>query len=232
MFTFATDYCIAAFLSTTGALQFAFSVGGIHGLLAFKRAIVARTLGIALAAAGFVFFFAVGERNINDYEGGLDAPAQALFFFWGSLGALIFTLALTSLINWRMRGGEGERVMRSEEGETGLCRDSHPHPSLPQSRGKGAVHPHPDLPPARGKGVVHPHPSLPLSRGKGVVHPHPSLPPSRGKGVVHPHPSLPPSRGKEMRDDGPDVGIDALRHTNYALALWRSAGYWWKRWKR
>ena len=172
MFTFATDYCIAAFISTTGALQFAFSVGGIHGLLAFKRAIVARTLGIALAAAGFVFFFAVGERNINDYEGGLDAPAQALFFFWGALGALVFTLALTSLINWRMRGGEGERVMKSEEGETGLVRGSHPHPSLP------------------------------------------------------------PSRGKEIRDDGPDVGIDALRHTNYALALWRSAGYWWKRWKR
>lgn len=148
MFTFATDYCIAAFLSTTGALQFAFSVGGIHGLLAFKRAIVARTLGIALAVSGFVFFFGVGERNINDYEGGLDAPAQALFFFWGALGALVFTLALTSLINWRMRGPESGN-------------DS----------------------------------------GAGT-------------------------------DDGPDVGIDALRHTNYALALWRSAGYWWKRWKR
>lgn len=106
MFTFATDYCIAAFLSTTGALQFAFSVGGVHGLLAFKRAIVARTLGIALAVSGFVFFFGVGERNINDYEGGLDAPAQALFFSYGALGALIFTLALTSLTNWRMRGPE------------------------------------------------------------------------------------------------------------------------------
>lgn len=148
MFTFATDYCIAAFLSTTGALQFAFSMGGIHGLLAFKRAIVARTLGIALAVSGFVFFFGFGERNINDYEGGLDAPAQALFFSYGALGALIFTLALTSLINWRMRGPESGN-------------DS----------------------------------------GAGT-------------------------------DDGPDVGIDALRHTNYALALWRSAGYWWKRWKR
>ena len=161
MFTFATDYCIAAFLSTTGALQFAFSVGGIHGLLAFKRAIVARTLGIALVVAGFVFFFGFGERNINDYEGGLDAPTQALFFFWGALGALIFTLALTSLINWRMRGPES-------------------------SDNPGA----------------------------------------------HPHPNLPPSRGKETTDDGPDVGIDALRHTNYALALWRSAAYQWKMWKR
>ncbi len=161
MFTFATDYCIAAFLSTTGALQFAFSVGGIHGLLAFKRAIVARTLGIALAVSGFVFFFGVGERNINDYEGGLDAPAQALFFSYGAIGALVFTLALTSLINWRMRGAES---------------------------GDGAG--------------------------------------------VHPHPNLPPSRGKGIADDEPDVGIDALRHTNYALALWRSAGYWWKRWKR
>ena len=104
MFTFATDYCIAAFISTTGALQLAFSIGGIHGLLLFRRALAARTLGATLIVAGFVFFFAVGERNINDYEGGLDAPSQALFFFIGAFAALVATLALTSLVNRRMRG--------------------------------------------------------------------------------------------------------------------------------
>ena len=195
MFTFATDYCIAAFISTTGALQFAFSIGGLYGLLVFQRAIAARTLGLALVVAGFVFFFAVGERNINDYEGGLDAPTQALFFFWGALAALVFTLAVTSLVNWKMRGSDN--------------------------------HPHPDLPPSRGKGISHPHPDLPPSRGKGISHPHPDLPPSRGKGISHPHPDLSP-----LRDAGPDVGIDALRNCNYALALWRSVAYWWKKWKR
>ena len=108
MFTFATDYCITVFISALGVLQLAFSVGGLRGLLVFKSAIVARTLGLTLAIVGFVLFFSTGTRNINDYEGGLDAPTQALFFFYGSLAAVIATLALTSIINHRMRGPEAE----------------------------------------------------------------------------------------------------------------------------
>ena len=106
MFTFATDYCIAVFVSTIGVLQLALSVGDIRGLLIFKSAIVARTLGSMLAVAGFVLFFGTGARNINDYEGGLDAPTQALFFFFGAFAAVIVTLALTSIVNHRMRGAE------------------------------------------------------------------------------------------------------------------------------
>ena len=108
MFTFATDYCITVFISALGVLQLAFSVGGLKGLLVFKSAIVARTLGLTLAIVGFVLFFSTGTRNINDYEGGLDAPTQALFFFYGSLAAVLATLALTSIINHRMRGPEAE----------------------------------------------------------------------------------------------------------------------------
>ena len=108
MFTFATDYCITVFISALGVLQLAFSVGGLKGLLVFKSAIVARTLGLTLAIIGFVLFFATGTRNINDYEGGLDAPTQALFFFYGSLAAVIVTLGLTSIINHRMRGPEAD----------------------------------------------------------------------------------------------------------------------------
>ena len=108
MFTFATDYCITVFISALGVLQLAFSVGGLKGLLVFKSAIVARTLGLTLAIVGFVLFFSTGTRNINDYEGGIDAPTQALFFFYGSLAAVIATLALTSIVNRRMRGPEAE----------------------------------------------------------------------------------------------------------------------------
>lgn len=108
MFTFATDYCIGVFISTLGALQFAFSVGGLRALLIFKRALIARALGLALAAGGFAFFFLTEFRNINDYEGGLDAPSQALFFFLGAAAALAFTLALTSVLNRRMVAPEGE----------------------------------------------------------------------------------------------------------------------------
>ena len=106
MFTFATDYSIGIFVSTLGVLQLAFSVGDIRGLLLFKSPLVARALGITLTVAGFVLFFSTGTRNINDYEGGLDAPTQALFFFLGSLAAVIVTLALTSIVNCRMRGAD------------------------------------------------------------------------------------------------------------------------------
>lgn len=108
MFTFATDYWLGVFVSTLGVLQLAFSVGDIRGLLLFKSRVVARTLGLVLAAGGFVLFFSTGTRNINDYEGGLDAPTQALFFFLGAFAAVIVTLAVTSIVNHRMRGPEAD----------------------------------------------------------------------------------------------------------------------------
>ena len=108
MFTFATDYSIGVFVSTLGVLQLAFSVGDIRALLVFKSRVVARTFGLTLAISGFVLFFSTGTRNINDYEGGLDAPTQALFFFLGAFSAVIVTLVATSIINHRMRGPEAD----------------------------------------------------------------------------------------------------------------------------
>ena len=108
MFTFATDYYIGVFISAMGALQLAASLGGLKGLLFLKSPIVSRTLALALVVAGFVLFFSTGSRNINDYEGGLDAPTQGLFFFLGASTAVLVTLAVSSLVNYRMRGDESE----------------------------------------------------------------------------------------------------------------------------
>ena len=106
MISFTADYCIAVFISTLGVLQFAFSLGGLRGLLFFKSALVARTLGLAMAILGFALFFGTGTRNINDYEGGLDAPDQALFFSLSALAAFATTLIVSSLVNLRMKGAE------------------------------------------------------------------------------------------------------------------------------
>ena len=108
MFTFATDYYIAVFISALGALQLAASLGGLKGLLIFKSRIVSRTLAFVLIVAGFALFFSTGARNINDYEGGLDAPTQGLFFFFGASTAVLVTLVISSLVNYRMRGDESE----------------------------------------------------------------------------------------------------------------------------
>ena len=103
MINFTADYCIAVFLSSMGVLQFAFSLGGLRGLLFFKSALVARAVGLATGILGFALFFGTGTRNINDYEGGLDAPDQALFFSLSALAAFAATLVVSSLVNRRMR---------------------------------------------------------------------------------------------------------------------------------
>ena len=127
MFTFATDYYICVLVATIGVLQIALSVGRIHGLLVFKSPLVARTIGLVLVVSAFVWFFGTGARNINDYQGGLDANAQALFFFFGAFTAVIVTFAVASLVNIRMAGpdagpGAGLDAVRETSYATALVR--------------------------------------------------------------------------------------------------------------
>ena len=102
-YTFAADYFILVFVAGIGVIQVAASVGGLRGLLIFKNPIAARAAGLSLAIAAFVWFFTTTEWNINDYEGGLDSNDQALLFFMAIAAAGVFTLALTSVVNFRMR---------------------------------------------------------------------------------------------------------------------------------
>ena len=105
MFTFATDYFLLVFVASLGVLQIAASLAHLNGLLIFKPPLVSRALGLLLFVGAFVMFFSTGTRNINDYEGGLDAPTQGLFFFLGAFAGLGVTLMLSSLVNLRMNGG-------------------------------------------------------------------------------------------------------------------------------
>ena len=102
MISFAADYFIMVFVASLGVIQAAASVGGLRGLLVFKHPGIARTLGVALAIGAIVWFFAVAERNINDYEGGLDSNEQGLLFFLAVATSGILTCVLTSLLNRRM----------------------------------------------------------------------------------------------------------------------------------
>ena len=106
MITFATDYFLLVFIASIGVLQIAASAGSLSGLLIFKSPLAARALGTAFVVTGFVLFFSTGERNINDYEGGLDANTQALFFFLGTMAGGGVTVVLSSIVNLRMRRGD------------------------------------------------------------------------------------------------------------------------------
>jgi len=106
MFTFATDYFILVFIATVGVIQIAASTGPLAGLLIFKSPLISRAIGAALLLGGFVLFFSTGERNINDYEGGLDAPTQALFFFLGTMAGGSVSFLLSSISNLHMNRGK------------------------------------------------------------------------------------------------------------------------------
>ena len=111
MFTFATDYFLFVFVATIGVIQIGAASGRLTGLLLLPSPGSARAVGALVAIVSFIWFFATGERNINDYGGGLDAPTQALFFFLGILAGGGFTAVVSSLVNWRIRG-----VAEPEEG--------------------------------------------------------------------------------------------------------------------
>ena len=99
MFSFAVDYYVMVVISACGVLQIAASVGKLDALLIFKSPLKARSLGIVLLVVGPVLFFGTAERNINDYEGGLDGNFQGLFFILGTITALVLTASVTSFIN-------------------------------------------------------------------------------------------------------------------------------------
>lgn len=103
MFTFGVDYYFCVLIATTGVLQIAVSMGGYGGLLIFKSPKLARGAGSILMITAFTWFFSIENRNINDYEGGLDANMQALLFFCGAFSATLLALITTSIINYRMR---------------------------------------------------------------------------------------------------------------------------------
>ena len=102
MFSFAIDYYLMVVIAASGVLQIAASVGRLDALLLFKSPMMARSLGVMLVVVGPVLFFATAERNINDYEGGLDGNFQGLFFLLGTLTALALTAVVTSFINRNM----------------------------------------------------------------------------------------------------------------------------------
>ena len=120
MFSFAIDYYIMVVIAACGVLQIAASVGRLDALLVFKTPLAAKVLGAILAAAGPVLFFATAERNINDYEGGLDGNFQGLFFLLGTLTALVLTVVVTSFVNRNM-----SVPARIEDGVDSLNRTSY-----------------------------------------------------------------------------------------------------------
>ena len=84
MLTFAADYLIMVTVACAGTIQVAAAFAGFRGLLFLRHTSLAKALGVLLIVTGPILFFASGERNLNDYEGGLDATSRRSYSYLAS----------------------------------------------------------------------------------------------------------------------------------------------------
>ena len=106
MFNLATDYFLLVFVSGICTIQISCTFGGLTGLMFIKSVPATRLLSASIIIAAFIWFFSITERNINDYEGGLDSNEQGLLFFLAILASTAFTFLSSSVVNSRMRERE------------------------------------------------------------------------------------------------------------------------------
>ena len=94
---FALDYLALIFLASLGVVQLAALNNGLKGLYFVGIPVLNLTIALALLVGAFLWFFLSEPRNLPDTGGGLDGNRQAILSVIGSVSAVIFTLAVTSL---------------------------------------------------------------------------------------------------------------------------------------
>ena len=94
---FALDYLAFIFFASLGVVQLAILNNGLKGLYFVGIPVLNLTIALALLVGAFLWFFLSEPRNLPDSGGGLDGNRQAILSVIGSVSAVIFTLAVTSL---------------------------------------------------------------------------------------------------------------------------------------
>ena len=107
--SFAADYALFIFLASLGVVQLAALRNRLKGLYFIRLSVLNLALALALVAGSFLWFFISEPRNLPDTGGGLDGNQQAMFSVAAAIGAVLFTLAVTSLLNAGFGKGEDRR---------------------------------------------------------------------------------------------------------------------------
>ncbi|MBM3925608.1 MAG: hypothetical protein FJ320_06410 [SAR202 cluster bacterium] len=104
---FVLDYLVFVFISALGVLQMAASYSLLKGVYLIPHRAVTFIFGLALTTGAFGWFFASEPRNVPDTEAGLNGNQQAMLFVAACGAAVVFTMAVSSLVNWQMRPKDG-----------------------------------------------------------------------------------------------------------------------------
>jgi hypothetical protein len=99
MGTTALDYFLLVTLGCLGTIQIAAAYAGLKGLSFFKKPLAGYIFGALVAIGAFGWFFAIGNRNTPS---AIEGAQQAGMFLAGAIAAYITTLAVSSLLKYRL----------------------------------------------------------------------------------------------------------------------------------
>jgi len=101
---FAIEYFFFALVSNLGLLTLIAGRSQLEFMKVIKNSQRSVVIGLFTMVVAFVWYFGFEKRNINDFEGGLDANMQALFF----VIATVTAIALILIANSILRKGKSE----------------------------------------------------------------------------------------------------------------------------
>jgi hypothetical protein len=98
-----SEYFWLIFLASLGTIQIAAAYNKLNGLLLFKKPIFSYIFAVLVIGGVFGWFFGGDNRlEVKLLCQGLEGFQQLYHFFFAALAALIFTLIVSSLVNWRL----------------------------------------------------------------------------------------------------------------------------------
>ena len=98
MSMFAIEYFFFALVSNLGLLTLIAGRSQLEFMKVIKNSQRSVVIGLFTMVVAFVWYFGFEKRNINDFEGGLDANMQALFFVISTVTAIVLILIANSIL--------------------------------------------------------------------------------------------------------------------------------------
>lgn len=95
---FAIEYFFFALVSNLGLLTVIAGNSQLEFLKVIKHPKKSRYIGVLAIIIAFAWYFGFENRNINDFEGGLDANTQALVFVIATFTSIILVLISNSIL--------------------------------------------------------------------------------------------------------------------------------------
>jgi hypothetical protein len=95
-----------------GVYQLAAAVGGFKGLSFFRNPNFTFVVGFVILGVTYVLFFSFGDLEMNANDAAVvEGHEQLLLFFSGAFLALVATLLISSLVNFRGVNSDDEPVI-------------------------------------------------------------------------------------------------------------------------